>query len=92
MVKERLKEYLKLKHLTTRKFERICGIGQSVLSKITDSISEDTLGKIEKCSDLNLEWLLTGKGNMLDPNRELASTPQTNIGGAQANGTLSTAI
>ena len=29
---------------------------------------------------------------MLDPNRELASTPQTNIGGAQANGTLSTAI
>lgn len=92
MVKERLKEYLKLKHLTTRKFERICGIGQSVLSKITDSISEDTLGKIEKCSDLNLEWLLTGKGNMLDPNRELASNPQTNIGGALANGTLSTAI
>ncbi len=91
MVKERLKEYLKLKHLTTRKFERICGIGQSVLSKITDSISEDTLGKIEKCSDLNLEWLLTGKGNMLDPNRELASNPQTNIGGAQANA-LSTAI
>lgn len=90
MVKERLKEYLKLKHLTTRKFERICGIGQSVLSKITDSISEDTLGKIETCSDLNLEWLLTGKGNMLDP--KLASTPQTNIGGAQANGTLSTAI
>lgn len=29
---------------------------------------------------------------MLDPNRELASNPQSNIDGAQANGTLSTAI
>lgn len=92
MVKERLQKYLKLKHLSTRRFEQICGIGQSVLSKITEAISEDTLNKIEKYSDLNLEWLLTGEGNMLDPNRELASNPQSNIDGAQANGTLSTAI
>lgn len=92
MVKERLQKYLKLKHLSTRRFEQICGIGQSVLSKITEAISEDTLNKIEKYSDLNLEWLLTGEGNMLDPSRELASNPQSNIDGAQANGTLSTAI
>lgn len=92
MIKERLQEYLRHKHLSTRRFEQICGIGQSVLSKISDSISEDTLGKIEKYSDLDLNWLMTGEGNMLDPDRELASNPQTNIDGAQANGTLSTAI
>lgn len=92
MIKERLQEYLRHKHLSTRRFEQICGIGQSVLSKISDSISEDTLGKIEKYSDLDLNWLMTGEGNMLDPDRELASNPQTNIDGVQANGTLSTAI
>lgn len=91
MIKERLKEYLRLKHLSTRKFEQICGIGQSVLSKISDAISEDTLGKIEKYSDLNLNWLLTGEGNMLDPHRTL-SPISVNGGSVQTSGNFSPAV
>lgn len=91
MIKERLKQYLKLKHLSIRKFEQICGIGQSVLSKISDAISEDTLGKIEKYSDLNLNWLLTGEGNMLDPHRSL-SPISVSGGSIQTSGNFSPAV
>lgn len=91
MIKDRLSKYLKFKHFSIREFERRCGIGQSVLSKISDTVSEDTLRKIEDNSDLNLDWLLSGKGNMIDSSRPISNNSHTNIG-AQANGVLSTAI
>lgn len=89
MIKERLKQYLKLKHLSIRTFEKMCGIGQSVLSKITTEVSEDTLGKIEKYSDLNLEWLMTGNGNMIDVDRNPQIISVTG-NGVQASGDFST--
>lgn len=67
MIKERIKKYLSSKHLSIREFERICGLGNGVVSKLSKTTSPATLNKIENNSDLNLTWLLTGEGEMLKP-------------------------
>ena len=65
MIRERIKDYLSAKHLSVREFERICGLGNGVVSRLSKTTSPSTLNKIESNSDLNLTWLLTGEGEML---------------------------
>ena len=65
MFKERIREYLSAKRLSVREFERICNLGNGVISRLSPSTSPSTLQKIEANSDLNLTWLFTGEGEML---------------------------
>lgn len=65
MIKDRIKTYLSHKHLSVREFERLCNLGNGVVSKLSQSTSPATLNKIESNSDLNLSWLFTGEGEML---------------------------
>ena len=65
MIKERIKQYLSAKNLSVREFERRCHLGNGVVSKISQSTSPSTLNKIETFSDLNLNWLFTGEGEMI---------------------------
>lgn len=65
MIKDRIKTYLSHKHLSAREFERLCNLGNGVVSKLSQSTSPATLNKIESNSDLNLSWLFTGEGEML---------------------------
>ena len=64
-IKDRLKEYLTFKPLSLRELERQCKISNGVLGRITESTSPKTLKRISNHSDLNVEWLLTGEGEML---------------------------
>lgn len=48
-----------------REFARLCDIGISVLSRISEATSPKTLRKIDEKSDLNTNWLMTGVGQML---------------------------
>lgn len=63
--KERLIQYLKHKHLSLSAFSLKCGIDKSVVSRIDNNSSAATLKKITDNSDLNVEWLMTGEGDML---------------------------
>ena len=65
MIKERLKKYLSHKHLSIREFERMCGLGNGVMSRLSKTTSQSTLNKIISNSDLNLDWLFSGEGEML---------------------------
>lgn len=63
--KDRLKEYLSYKKLSLRELERICGTSNGVLGRLTQSTSPKTLKRIHDNCDLNVNWLLTGEGEML---------------------------
>lgn len=65
-IKSRLKEYLTIKKLSLRELERRCKISNGVLGRISQSTSPKTLKRIEDNCDINIKWLLTGEGEMLN--------------------------
>ncbi len=66
---DRLQRYLDHKGITVYSFERTCDVGNGYLgkqSKGKGSIGSDILEKIaDNYPDLNLTWLITGRGKML---------------------------
>lgn len=65
MIKNRLLMYLDFKHLSMREFERRCGLSNGLAARISATTNPSTLRKIESSCDLNVDWLLTGEGEML---------------------------
>ena len=64
--KERLKKYIKYKNLTVISFEKSLNVSNGYVSSISKSIQPDKLLEIsEKYTDLSIEWLLIGKGEMI---------------------------
>lgn len=64
-VRQRVLEYLKYKRLSRYKFYRMTGLSNGFLDK-EGSMTTDNCEKIVYgFPDLNIEWLLTGKGSML---------------------------
>lgn len=68
---DRIHQYLEFKGITPYKFEHDCTIANGYLKKQAKgkgSVGSDILEKIhKKYADLNLVWLLTGKGMMTVP-------------------------
>lgn len=63
--KERLAEYLRKKEITFNSFYIRAGLSNGFLSK-PGSLGSSNIEKIISiCTDLNLEWLITGKGEMI---------------------------
>ena len=68
-VKKRLKLYLDSKGWTARDFERAAGLGNGTCAKIGSATRQTTLDRISNSNiDLNIEWLMTGEGEMLRNN------------------------
>jgi len=74
-IKKRMLETIENKGISKYQFYQNTGITRGVLDKET-GISEDNIAKyIAYYPDINLEWLITGKGTMLkDGNTELKKT------------------
>ena len=71
-VKERLKLYLRINRITQEKFCNSVGVAPTYVSNIRKGIQPDKLTRIQQAyPDLNIEWLVTGRGEMLN------STPTT---------------
>lgn len=69
MISSRLREYLRAKKWTARDFERITGLGNGTTAHIGSATRKTTFDRISKSGiDLNINWLLTGEGEMLKPN------------------------
>lgn len=66
-IQERLKQYLDAKRLTYKTFETKCKLGNGTALNLSEKTKRQTLRKIEEHCDLNVDWLMTGKGNMLEP-------------------------
>lgn len=65
-VKERLTEYLNIKGISKTAFGRLVGVSPSYINSIRKSIQPDKLDSIaQNYPDLNIDWLMTGKGEML---------------------------
>lgn len=63
--KERFIEYLKIKGVGQTSFEESSGLSRGAISQ-KSGFSANSIEKIAiACPDLNLEWLITGKGSML---------------------------
>lgn len=73
---ERIFQYIEKKKLNKSEFERNSKISNGYLSKQLRrkaDIGESILNNIlENCPDINPEWLLTGKGNMLKDNKDIS--------------------
>jgi phage repressor protein C with HTH and peptisase S24 domain len=65
-IKDRLVKYQKSLGIGQGKFEKETGLGNGFISKIKKDISTSSLDKIRIVHpELNIDWLLTGTGNML---------------------------
>ncbi|OYZ02877.1 MAG: hypothetical protein B7Y37_00065 [Sphingobacteriia bacterium 28-36-52] len=66
---DRLYQYLHFHALSAYAFERICNLSNGYLGKQfrgKGTMGSDVLLKIQACfPDLNIHWLLTGKGRMI---------------------------
>ncbi len=88
MIKERLIRYLKFKRLSQREFAQICSVNSSVLSRISEATDDATLRKIDEASDLNVDWLTKGEGEMLKPatHQSAGNVSGHNVCGVNING------
>lgn len=65
-VKERLIAYLDYKCISKSEFGRAIGVSTSYIHSIRKSIQPDKIqGIAQNYADLNINWLLTGEGEML---------------------------
>lgn len=77
--KERFVEYLKIKGIGQTAFEESAGLSRGAIAKKT-GFNADSIEKIASaCPDLNINWLITGIGNMtINTNSSITETPTTN--------------
>ena len=87
--KERLMTFVKSEYDEGQKaFEARCGLSNGQISKMDNGTNTTTLAKIaDVCPQLNLRWLLLGKGEMLlkiSENEQPNVPPVNMVGSAQA--------
>lgn len=63
-LQSRLTEYLSDKSLTFRDFERLCGLSNGTAARLRETTRKSTFDRIAISCDLNINWLLTGEGEM----------------------------
>jgi hypothetical protein len=79
-VKDRLKKFVKYSNLTVKAFEISINVSNGYVNNMSKSIGIDKLELVlEKYSNLNLEWLITGKGEMIKSTGLNAAAEQTEI-------------
>ncbi len=98
-LQDRLKQFITSLDLSVLAFENECGMAQGTVNKMTENSRQRTLEKIRKhYPQLNMEWLKTGVGEMLNQlpsvdidldlklggHSQLAFRDITNIGDAKA--------
>lgn len=90
-VKDRILQFIKFEKLTTVEFEKSIGVSNGYVTSISRSIQPDKLGIISDVyPQLNIEWLLIGKGSMLKAGQ--SSTVQQSGRSANYQGTFTEPI
>lgn len=72
-INERLQYFINYKKIAVSRFETLSGLKRGVLSQAFSNIGEIGIFKISKIyttfPELNLNWLLTGQGEMTEKNK-----------------------
>ena len=79
-LKGRLIEFARTRYnMGQNKFEDMCGINKGTISSIkTQGPTASILTKIfDKCPELNMNWLFSGEGNMLNGNPHIPAVSNT---------------
>lgn len=78
-VRGRIKAYLQEKNISQNKFAKAIGVSPAFVNNISKGIGADKLQRITNIfTDLNTDWLLTGKGNMLKGQSVSTNSEDTN--------------
>lgn len=88
-IKDRLQKYCKETRTTIGAFCRHAGISSSYFYQVRGDVGHDVLDRIRNTyKDLNVEWLRTGEGEMLNPPpvKEATMTPHPTMGVHDVNG------
>ena len=88
-LQERLQTFLNAEDISVRAFERQCDIKTGTASKMTEKSYGTTFHKIAKAfPQLNIDWLKTGEGEMLNqtPNIDIDLSIRQSGGGNAAFG------
>ena len=73
-IKERIQAFITSQGLTNAEFERICGLSNGFVNNTNDRIRKSSLNlMVQAFPQLNLEWLVNGKGEMLLQEHERAN-------------------
>ena len=79
-VKQRLISFLKFKNLSQAKFEKAIGVSNGFVNNISKGIGADKLQRILSIyPELNTDWLITGKGEMLNQDSPKAPAEDTSL-------------
>lgn len=77
-VKERLESFLKLEKISKTEFGKRIGVSASYVTGIRKSLAQEKISSIAReWPDLNIEWLLTGEGEMLKSQSTKSPTTST---------------
>ena len=71
-IKDRARIFVKSQQTTMKAFEESINASNGYINNISRSISLEKIDLVEKYPILNIEWLLTGKGDMLKPLSDLS--------------------
>ena len=75
--KERLKQFIEAMGFSVREFERAIGISSSTITHVKDNLSAKMKEKISaNFQQLNMDWLLTGRGDMLKQTENAEGMPK----------------
>lgn len=75
-VKDRLIRFIEASGYSVREFERAIGVSNATITHVKDGLSANLKEKISaKFQRINMEWLLTGEGDMLKSAVDPSSVP-----------------
>lgn len=78
--KMRLLQFMKTVNLGQTKFEEETGLSRGAINKISDSMKDPSINKIKaRFPELNVNWLKTGAGQMLDADEVVSSASYNDI-------------
>jgi hypothetical protein len=84
LIKDRIKLYLKTQNIGERNFCKTIGVSHGYVSSMRVSLQPDKIERIsELYPDLNITWLLTGEGNMLNKSKKSKKTSDKPISNDQ---------
>ncbi len=79
-VKERLKAFIRYRGVGERQFCRTIGVSESFVSAMRKSLQPDKISNIiHQYPELNIYWLLTGEGSMIQKSHARLKEAKTTI-------------
>ena len=89
-MKDRIRQLMEAQHMNQQNFAQFLGMAPATLSSILSERTKPTLNTIEaiknKFPNINIDWLMFGKGLMFldeNPGNSSSSTPQEGLAGEQ---------